>query len=123
MLLSLRLHASIALISFTFVTSATHAEKLRITGTPPGAKVEINGVAFAPSASDLLDVLHPFYPVAAPTWSPASASRSSVSKTQEMSAGRDIPPGKSTTVVLRGMVGFKELQAWKSMSTEISSAT
>jgi hypothetical protein len=45
MLLSLRLHASIALISFAFFTSATHAEKLRITSTPPGAKVEINGVA------------------------------------------------------------------------------
>ena len=32
MLLSLRLHAS---ISFAFFTSATHAEKLRITSTPP----------------------------------------------------------------------------------------
>jgi hypothetical protein len=33
------------LISFAFVTSARHAEKLRVTGTPPGANVEINGVA------------------------------------------------------------------------------
>ena len=45
MLLSLRLHASIALISFALFTNAAHAEKLRITSTPPGAKVEINGVA------------------------------------------------------------------------------
>ena len=45
MLFSLRLHASIALISFAFFTNATHAEKLRVTSTPPGAKVEINGVA------------------------------------------------------------------------------
>jgi serine protease Do len=45
MLLSLRLHASIAQISFAFLTSATPAEKVCITSTPPGAKVEINGVA------------------------------------------------------------------------------
>jgi hypothetical protein len=45
MLVSLRLHASIALISFAFFTSATHAEKLRSTSTSPGGKVEINGVA------------------------------------------------------------------------------
>ncbi len=35
--LPLRLHASIALISFAFFTSATHAEKLRITSTPKTA--------------------------------------------------------------------------------------
>jgi PEGA domain len=29
----------------TFFTYGTHAERLRITSTPPGAKVEINGVA------------------------------------------------------------------------------
>jgi hypothetical protein len=36
---------SIALISRTFFAYDTHAEKLRITSTPRGAKVEINGVA------------------------------------------------------------------------------
>src|SRR5438477_8789154 len=45
MLLSRRLRASIALMSLVFFTGASHAEKLRITSTPPGAKVEINGVA------------------------------------------------------------------------------
>ena len=37
--------ALIALVSFVFFTCVAHAEKLRITSTPPGAKVEINGVA------------------------------------------------------------------------------
>ena len=45
MFLFLRLRASIALISFVLLPYATHAEKLRITSTPPGAKIEINGVA------------------------------------------------------------------------------
>jgi len=40
-----RMIRSIALISLTFFTYDTHAEKLRITSTPPGAKVKINGVA------------------------------------------------------------------------------
>jgi PEGA domain len=30
---------------FAFFPCIAHAEKLRITGAPPGAKVEINGVA------------------------------------------------------------------------------
>jgi hypothetical protein len=44
MSLSIRLRA-IALIWFAVFTCAAYAEKLRITSTPPGAKVEINGVA------------------------------------------------------------------------------
>jgi len=43
--------STIALISFAFFTSAAHAEKLRITSTPSGAKVEINGVPLAPHRS------------------------------------------------------------------------
>ena len=34
---------------FAFFTSATHAEKLRITSTPPAARVEINGIAVGPA--------------------------------------------------------------------------
>src|SRR6266478_5060510 len=45
MSLCLRLRASIALILFAVFTCAAHAEKLGITSTPPGARVEINGVA------------------------------------------------------------------------------
>ncbi len=48
MSLSLRLRALTALILCAVFTCATHAEKLRITSTPPGAKVEINGVAVGP---------------------------------------------------------------------------
>jgi serine protease Do len=43
--LSLRQRTILALITFAVSTGAGHAEKLRITSTPPGAKVEINGVA------------------------------------------------------------------------------
>ena len=42
---SFRLRALTARILCAVFTCATHAEKLRITSTPPGAKVEINGVA------------------------------------------------------------------------------
>jgi hypothetical protein len=43
--LSLRPSALITLVAFAFFPCVAHAEKLRITGTPPGAKVEINGLA------------------------------------------------------------------------------
>jgi S1-C subfamily serine protease len=45
MLLSLWPRTQIALVACLTFVSATRAEKLRITSTPPGAKVEINGVA------------------------------------------------------------------------------
>jgi hypothetical protein len=45
MSLTLRLRALTARILCAVFTCATHAEKLRITSTPRGAKVEINGVA------------------------------------------------------------------------------
>ena len=58
-------------------------------------KKNTTGIAFALSASDLLDVLHRFYPVTAPASPPTSALRSSVSKTEQMSAGRETQPEKS----------------------------
>ncbi|HVB56053.1 MAG TPA: PEGA domain-containing protein [Candidatus Acidoferrales bacterium] len=37
------LHASLALLAFVLLAPRTHAEKLTITSSPPGATVEING--------------------------------------------------------------------------------
>jgi len=74
---------------------------------PKIIKENTSGIAFALSESDLLDVLHRFYPTTAPIPLAGSGSRSSVSKTEETSAGRDIPPGKSATVVLTGTVRFE----------------
>src|SRR6266478_1248628 len=58
-------------------------------------KKNTTGIVFALSASDLLDVLHRFYPVTAPASPPTSPSRSSVSKTEQMSAVPETQPEKS----------------------------
>ena len=44
MLLSLRLRVQLALVSGLLLVCTVHAEKLRITSAPAGARVEINGV-------------------------------------------------------------------------------
>jgi S1-C subfamily serine protease len=49
-------------------------------------KKNITGIAFALSASDLLDLLHRFYPVTVP-----AQPGCSMSKSEEMSAGREAP--------------------------------
>ncbi len=55
-------------------------------------KKNTTGIAFALSASDLLDVLHRFYPVTAPAPSSTAAPRSAASKIAEMSTDHDSPP-------------------------------
>jgi serine protease Do len=70
-------------------------------------KKNTTGIAFALSASDLLDVLHRFYPVTAPTSPPTSVSRSSLSKTEEMSAERGTGPSdKKASGIATGNVTF-----------------
>ena len=65
-------------------------------------KKNTTGIAFALSASDLLDVLHRFYPVTAPAPSSTAAPRSAASKIAEMSTDHDSPP----TVLATGNVTF-----------------
>jgi hypothetical protein len=83
--LSLRLRVHVALTICLFCACAAHGEKLRITSTPPGAKVEVNGV-------------------------PLGTHSSSISKTLEMSAGTssEHSPHTSSSSVATGTITFAE---------------
>ena len=75
-------------------------------------KKNTNGIAFALSASDLLEVLHRFYPLTLSDTTAASKPKSSVSKSVEMSADSEANAGKSrraeSPAIATGTVTFAE---------------
>jgi PEGA domain len=64
-------------------------------------KPKTTGIAFALSASDLLDVLHRFYPATIPV-----SAFTSTSSREPMSAAREVSPAKPPTSVPTGNVSF-----------------
>jgi len=64
-------------------------------------KKNTNGIAFALSASDLLDVLHRFYPATIPV-----SAETPTSSREPMSAVREVPPAKPPTSAATGNVSF-----------------
>src|SRR5438477_3280342 len=76
------------------------------------SKKNTNGVACALSASDLLEVLHRFYPLTLSDTTAASKPKSSVSKSVDMSADSEANAGKSrraeSSAIATGTVTFAE---------------
>ena len=74
-------------------------------------KKNTTGIAFALSASDLLDVLHRFYPATAPSQTPTPVTEAS-SKNEAMSAAPQAPldgsPSANPSTAATGTVKFTE---------------